>query len=1366
MITQEAGLILTLVVDAGRTVILEDKRTMFRCSCSTVALIVSLGSMIISPLQGQANEPRGVADAARPTALSRASLMVELQAVPIEHVEPVDRQAVAREDEQREATGFAPRFAIPNPVSITTHTHGLWEKAGADTAVWRLRISSPGALSLNLGFGRYNMPEGGRLLVYASDYSQVPHAFTAEDNAAHGELWTPVVLSDAIVVEVTIPSSSVDRLELELTSINVGYRGFGELAGGGQRSGSCNVDVICPEGDPWRLDISAIGVISTGGSTFCTGFMVNNTANDLTPYFMTAEHCGINSGNAASLVVYWNYENSYCRTPGSPESGDPGDGSLSQYQTGSYFRATYSSSDVTLVELDEDPDPLWDVSYVGWNKSGDEASSAVAIHHPNTDEKRISFEYQPTTTTTYLGESVPGDGTHVRIEDWDLGTTEPGSSGSPLFDQDHRVIGQLHGGYASCTSQTSDWYGKFAVSWVGGGTSSSRLSDWLDAGGTGDQFVDTISLATLCSDQGEITLDRAEYACDGIANIEVIDCGLNANSNAVETVTVSATSDSDSNGEPVLLTETDVDTAKFQGVVELSDTDLPGMLFVAEGDTVTATYIDADDGQGGTGVVVTDTATVDCTPPIISNVQTSDVQPRSATVTFDTDEPALGSVLYGTSCASLPGKAFATTYATAVVVNLTDLQENTPYFYAAHAEDEAGNGSTDDNGGACYAFTTPDIPDYFTEEFTSNDLDNLSLLFTPNGSYDFYFGCVEAITALPTDPTGGTTLSLSDDDYATVTLDGGATVSLFDASYGTLYPASNGYITFTAGDTDYTETLTDHFDLPRISALFDDLNPSSGGTVSWRQLADRVAVTWENVPEYNTSNQNTFQIEMYFDGTIVISYLDVAASDGIAGLSEGNGLAPDFYETDLSAMGACGPRPPTAQNGTANTAVATPVSVALQATDDGLPDPPAALTYVITSLPDHGELYDAIGGAPINAVPYSLTSNGNAVDYHPEAEYHDSDLFQFKATDGGGPPDGGDSNTAEMTVTMGGAAWDPVAYDVDWSTGLSMPTDVELSASDPNSDTLSYIIESLPAAGEGSLSDPGAGAITTVPHTLVGNGNVVRYYPPYGESLESRFDFSARDATAGSNVAAVTVTVGGRYAVHSFPLGSDPGWTTEGDWAFGVPSGGGSHSGDPTSGHSGSNVYGYNLAGDYPNGMTSALYLTSASLDCSNLSGTELRFQRWLGVEAGWFDQASVQVSTNGSTWTPVWEHTTGDLAIDESSWSLQSYDLSAVADGEATVYVRWGMGPTDGSTTYPGWNLDDIEFWASSQAPPGDFDGDGDVTLADFAYFVDCLSGPDQTPSPSAPTTVEHCLGAFDFDEDADVDLDDYGDFQEKLAE
>jgi len=411
-----------------------------------------------------------------------------------------------------------------------------------------------------------------------------------------------------------------------------------------------------------------------------------------------------------------------------------------------------------------------------------------------------------------------------------------------------------------------------------------------------------------CSSTGTIALDASKYQCADTIGIQVIDCDLNANNSVIETVTVTVASDSELGGESVVLTETAAESADFRGSLPVDGVDSSGVLLVADGDAVTATYLDADDGQGGQNVSVVATAAVDCTPPAISGVQTANLGPFSATVTFNTNEPARGTVRYGLACGSLTDSASETGFPTAHLVNLTGLTENTTYFYAVDAVDEAGNAGTDDNGGACYGFGTTDVPNYFTELFTAdNDLDNLSLIFTPDASFDFYAGCAEPITALPVDPSGGTVLSLSDDSYATVTLSGGQTVSLYDTSYATFYVGSNGFVTFTLGDADYTESLADHFNRPRVAALFDDLNPATAGTISWKQLADRAVVTWQNVPEYGTANANTFQVEMQFSGTIVISYLDLAALDGLAGLANGGGLPSDFFESDLSAMEPCGP---------------------------------------------------------------------------------------------------------------------------------------------------------------------------------------------------------------------------------------------------------------------------------------------------------------------------------------------------------------------------------------------------------------------------------------------------------------------------
>jgi hypothetical protein len=303
------------------------------------------------------------------------------------------------------------------------------------------------------------------------------YAYTADDNGSHGELWTPVLTTDDLVVELEIAAGQRDAVELGLTQIGRGYRFFGEEPLAPEKAGTCNVDVVCPEGDPWREEIRSVAVYSNHGYFVCTGFMVNNTARDAKPLFMTANHCGVDATSAASLVVYWNYQSVHC--------GDQSGGTLTQNQSGATFLAAHWVSDFTIVELDEEPDPAYGVTYAGWERGAQDPQSAVCIHHPRTDEKSISFEFDPLTTTTYLQNAVPGDGTHLRVTDWDVGTTEPGSSGSPLFDENHRIVGQLHGGYAACGNDLSDWYGRLSVSWEGGGTPETRLRDWLDPLGTG-----------------------------------------------------------------------------------------------------------------------------------------------------------------------------------------------------------------------------------------------------------------------------------------------------------------------------------------------------------------------------------------------------------------------------------------------------------------------------------------------------------------------------------------------------------------------------------------------------------------------------------------------------------------------------------------------------------------------------------------------------------------------------------------------------------------------------------------------------------------------------------------------------------------
>ncbi|MEM8601015.1 MAG: proprotein convertase P-domain-containing protein [Bacteroidota bacterium] len=433
--------------------------------------------------------------AARPASFDAATKRVaEVERVALP---AFDNEALLARDEavlaQQRAAGTptAQRFAEPVAMALDARTGGTWETLADGRQVWRLRVTSPGAYSLNVGFSQFRLPEGAALWLYPTGEAPLFRAFTAADNEAHGELWTPVVPGDDLTIEVNVPRSKPGHtpdFALEIGQIAHAYRPFGltadqrqqaDLENGRVASGSCNVDVVCPEGDGYRDIIRSSGAYTRSGIDICSGAAVNNALEDGRPLFLTANHCGNSTGNASSIVIYWNYQNSTCRPVGSPASGGPGDGPLSQFNSGTRLLGAAANSDWALLEMDDPFDPAHNVYLSGWDRRDLAPTSVVAIHHPAVEEKRISFEDDPTTITSYLSDTQDSNAAYIRVEDWDLGTTEGGSSGSPIYNADKQIVGQLHGGFAACSNDDPDWYGRMFRSMAGG------LEDFLDPAGSG-----------------------------------------------------------------------------------------------------------------------------------------------------------------------------------------------------------------------------------------------------------------------------------------------------------------------------------------------------------------------------------------------------------------------------------------------------------------------------------------------------------------------------------------------------------------------------------------------------------------------------------------------------------------------------------------------------------------------------------------------------------------------------------------------------------------------------------------------------------------------------------------------------------------
>ncbi len=412
----------------------------------------------------------------------------------------------------------------------------------------------------------------------------------------------------------------------------------------------------------------------------------------------------------------------------------------------------------------------------------------------------------------------------------------------------------------------------------------------------------------LATSTGAAVLTATRFGCNDTVGFEVRDADLTG-LGSVSALMITAVGDS----ETVVLGETAVGAGTFRGDLETDNGAVigwDGLLQVTDEDLISLIYEDADDGSGSPATVQAD-ATIDCLPPVISGVAVIDSGGSMVTVSFETSEPASVTVHLGTSCGESAYQGWGGA-AVSHEVTITGLVSETAYRYSLEVRDDQGNLAADDNGGFCYQASTTEQPDYFTRQYTDgHDLDGVSLLFTPDSSLDFYGACRSNAFDLHVDTSIGTDLLIPDDAGRLITLTGGEQVLLYGVPYSSFYVCSNGFLLFGDLNVSWLENLEDHFGLaPRISLWWDDLDPPAGGVVRYQQLTNRLVVTWADVHEANRYNSNTFMAELYFDGDIRLTYLNIDASDGIVGLSDGTAmrldyLASDFGTYDTCAVGPC-----------------------------------------------------------------------------------------------------------------------------------------------------------------------------------------------------------------------------------------------------------------------------------------------------------------------------------------------------------------------------------------------------------------------------------------------------------------------------
>lgn len=347
------------------------------------------------------------------------------------------------------------QVGLPLEYKIDLHKIGDYFFLKDGKVVFRVSFFAPAFLWLSFEFENVKIPENAKFFIYRDENLIRQIKFENENIFI-----IPPFPSNRCIIEVDF-KDKLEPFELKLSTVVLGFKDFLNA----KNSQYCEVDINCPEGNDWQNEKRSVAGVYFGGY-FCTGALLNNAKQDCKNYFLIANHCISNETNANRATFYWNYEWSGCAS---------GDLLYGDYTAGATLKATNKKSDFTLLEITSQPKAEYKVYYSGWTIDPNPPTGAVIIHHPDADAKKISIEEH----NLYL------DGSFWKVPHYEVGATEPGSSGSPIYNMKHQVIGQLYGGYSTCDKPRNDFYGAFHISWSSGTSPQTRLKDWLDPDNTG-----------------------------------------------------------------------------------------------------------------------------------------------------------------------------------------------------------------------------------------------------------------------------------------------------------------------------------------------------------------------------------------------------------------------------------------------------------------------------------------------------------------------------------------------------------------------------------------------------------------------------------------------------------------------------------------------------------------------------------------------------------------------------------------------------------------------------------------------------------------------------------------------------------------
>ncbi|MCB0739922.1 MAG: hypothetical protein KDB92_02455, partial [Chitinophagaceae bacterium] len=456
--------------------------------------------------------------------------------------EPKDIENIKKqiENSPSEINKFA--HSISTDLDLMT----MAEKTTVSTnTYYSLTIKAKNALNLSLSFNMFKLSPNAVLSIY-NNYELTDSITTRENNKLN--IWaTRVYQGDKITLLVIVPNNETNETALNISTINYGIKNYGGDFGSPGNSANCNINVACSQGNGWENEQNAVTILLVAdGTGSCTGTLVMNTCSTNTPYVLTANHCL--EGNLSNWVFQFQYWSTACHS-------NTGYSEDLQFN-GCTLKANNATTDFLLVEMNTIPQPTSGLYYAGWSRSTTGITNTTILHHPKWDLMKIAIDNGSPVQVTDVLYGIARPCWQLDLDD---GIVQQGSSGAAYFNQNHQIIGQHFrrpdfGSIPDCSIKTTVG-GRFDQSWTGGGTNSTRLSNWLDPDNTGAMTTNTTNISLLPTPGVSLAISGSTSFCTGTPSYTLNNSGVAYTGNVTWVSSAPSIASITSSGNPATLTK-------------------------------------------------------------------------------------------------------------------------------------------------------------------------------------------------------------------------------------------------------------------------------------------------------------------------------------------------------------------------------------------------------------------------------------------------------------------------------------------------------------------------------------------------------------------------------------------------------------------------------------------------------------------------------------------------------------------------------------------------------------------------------------------------------------------------------------------